>query len=674
MDRRRLHRLVSFLGAVLLSLEMFGLATRADTGSVVLLAAPDGADFPAWRAEILRLGIPLRHAFPPAGGIAVWEEGSAPPDHLAGLPTGTLAFSTPPEEWDAAFLDATLEGTLLRSAHRALSAKEPLEADPGLPPGPPLIDDALPGPIEPRETACTGYQLYRATSEYMLGSVSVTVILPESMGAASTENWTTTLETNVSNEIVEGLNNLSSYYPAGHVAALRPSWVYHYILGRADARAQVTVEPISGTHPIDTNPLWVNTIYNQLGYGADATMWDKGRHLNGDQRAGDGTNWSFAVFVANSANNVPGTFSDAWYGYAYQGGPFVMMTYDNATWGIGRMNEVLRHETAHIFYAADEYNTSSCWCGESIGYVAYQNLNCDKSCGSNVACVMRSNVGSVCAYTRGMIGWGDQDLDGIPDPVDIAPATLLNPYLPNPTTNTVLSYTGIASIQARPNQNYYHYMCDMNITNVSQVFWQVDGLGYTPATPGDGAFNSQLEGFQFTTPTLGVGPHLVHSFTVDTLGQSHIGSPAADYVTVTVPPPRVPSGISGMPMTVTKMAPDGSLLQLQWDVTTCAPLVDHHLVYGGGSMFPPALGGIYGTIGGSCNLGVSGNAPWFNPTNPASDPKGFFWFLILADDGVSTEGGWGFNSGGIDRTGPGPGGSSLQCGMTTKTTANACGP
>ncbi len=640
----------------------------------VLLIAPAGLEFSKWRAQVAASAIVLRHTFPPAGAIALGSE-VPPPDELERLaPPGTKVFHDPPDGEEADRLTATLEGRMLWHAHRGLAGVERLGPEPGLPPGQPLVDDGLPGPVEPREVACDAYFLYRTNSEYMLGSVTVTIVLPESVGGASTENWNSTLETSVSNEIVEGLNDLVNLYPAGYPIVIRPSWVYQYVLGRTDSRGQVNVEPIQNTHPTDVNPQWVNTIYDLLGYSGDATMWDKGRHCNGDRKAASPTDWSFTVFVANSVADGDGLFSDLWSAYAYQGGPHVIMTYDNGTWGISRMNEVTRHEVSHIFYATDEYNTSTCWCGETSGYVSYQNANCAKSCTSNVACVMRTNTNAMCGMTRGMIGWGDRwDFDGTPDPVENSPANVLNPYSPDPTFHRVLTYTGTTNVQASLNQNIYHYQCDVTVARIAAVSWRVDGGagGSGIATPIDGAFDGKVEPYTFTTPPLSPGPHLVETLAVDNLAHTHAVLPASDTVTV-MTPPGVPSGLTGFPMTVSKLTPSGNTLGLTWDPVTCGSS-SHILVYGGGSQLPPAPGGTYLLSGSACGLGGTGSYTWVNSINPSSDPTNFYWWLILATDGASTEGSWGIDSGGLERSGPGPGGASLQCGLGGRVTSNPCG-
>jgi hypothetical protein len=55
-------------------------------------------------------------------------------------------------------------------------------------------------------------------------------------------------------------------------------------------------------------------------------------------------------------------------------------------------------------------------------------------------------------------------------------------------------------------------------------------------------------------------------------------------------------------------------------------------------------------------------------------PSGqFIWFLMTATDGSTMEGLWGQDSAANDRSGPGAGGSSGQCGVTGRDSANVCG-
>ncbi len=60
--------------------------------------------------------------------------------------------------------------------------------------------------------------------------------------------------------------------------------------------------------------------------------------------------------------DADGRFSDGYFAYSWVGGPHLVMTYDNQAWGIDRMNQVLRHELLHSFFAFDEYSGSGCGC------------------------------------------------------------------------------------------------------------------------------------------------------------------------------------------------------------------------------------------------------------------------------------------------------------------------
>jgi plastocyanin len=138
-------------------------------------------------------------------------------------------------------------------------------------------------------------------------------------------------------------------------------------------------------------------------------------------------------------------------------------------------------------------------------------------------------------------------------------------------------------------------------------------------------------------------------------------------------PPPVPDGTTGDPMRVGKLAPDGSALTVTWDAMACPGAEGHHLVYGLGSQLPASPGGIYDLRGAECDLGTSSPFSWNNvPAVADADP--LLWWFLLADDGALTEGSWGTDGTGDERTGPGAGGSSGQCGITQKDLANECSP
>jgi hypothetical protein len=139
------------------------------------------------------------------------------------------------------------------------------------------------------------------------------------------------------------------------------------------------------------------------------------------------------------------------------------------------------------------------------------------------------------------------------------------------------------------------------------------------------------------------------------------------------PPPGVPDGSAGStPMTVVANDTAGSSLSISWDTATCSDATSHHIIYGQKSQFPATAGGVFGLTGSVCAIG--GTSPYlWNPAPDATDGLGLIWWLIVVNDGAGTEGPWGDDSASAERIGPGPGGSSGQCGFTSKNVSNVCG-
>jgi len=656
--------------------------------NVYLLEAPEDMPFNEWRVELQSRGIVLAHAFPPAGGLVVSDDYIEPELFDIEESLNTRVYYDNPEGQDEERIRSTREGDLLWHAHRKLTYIDADDEQINMPHGAPLIDDALVPDLSGDETtdffgSCSSTSLKYSSSEYLLGNVSVNVILPESNGGidTQTENWTLARETSVSNEITEGLNDLRNLYSL--TTSLKPSFTYHYYFGRTNSNAQTSYEPITRNAAPTYNDcsvgegLWACEILNKLGYSS-FSGYAKAREFNGDTRIADGTDWVFSIFVVDSYNDTDGKFPDNRFGYAWLGGPWVVMTYDNDGWGISQMNNVTRHEANHIFYAVDEYSASACTCTQVAGYINYTNQNCQNSCSSNVSCVMRDNVAASCYYTRGQVGWGDLDSDTIPDPIDINPQTTINAYTPDPTSNIYLTYTGTATIQKLTNNNLYNYKCDMNILTIANVQYRVDGGSWQNASASDGSFNSATENYTFTAGPLGSGTHTIETRAVDELGQTDATN-ASDTVTVNAPmtgPPGVQDGdpIGEIPMTATKVDPLANQINLTWD-NSCVG-ANYEVIVGPGSGLPTSYGGIYLIMPGFgwCNMGVGPTFTWMNAIDPLSDPTRFFWWLIVATDGaMTTEGAWGKNSGNIERTGPGVLGSSTDCGIMTKDITNTCG-
>jgi hypothetical protein len=138
-------------------------------------------------------------------------------------------------------------------------------------------------------------------------------------------------------------------------------------------------------------------------------------------------------------------------------------------------------------------------------------------------------------------------------------------------------------------------------------------------------------------------------------------------------PPGVPDGAAGStPMTVVANDASATSLSISWDTATCSDATSHHIIYGQKSDLPAAPGGVFGLTGAVC--GIGGTSPFlWSPAPDATDGLGLIWWLVVVNDGASTEGPWGNGSDGLERIGPGPGGSSGLCGITTKNITNVCG-
>ena len=139
-------------------------------------------------------------------------------------------------------------------------------------------------------------------------------------------------------------------------------------------------------------------------------------------------------------------------------------------------------------------------------------------------------------------------------------------------------------------------------------------------------------------------------------------------------PPGVPDGASAgtTPMTVTPLDLAGASLQISWDTAACTGDTGFHIVFGQKSDLPVLLGGSFAVDGGVCGIGATSPFTW-NQVPDATDGNGLIWWLVLANDGSTTEGSWGHGSSPGERLGPGADGSSLVCGVTAKSLTNTCG-
>ena len=362
-------------------------------------------------------------------------------------------------------------------------------------------------------------------AEYMIGTVAVTTIFPESNGAVdpNSETWNQMRMDKVYSEIYAGLDWWEAQMPNGRLQ------FNVYTLGKQDT----SYEPITRSW---TNQFrWVGEILNNLGYTSGDYVQDA-IDLNNDVRNTYGADWAYTAFIVDSFNDADGTFSDGVSGYAYGlGGPFMVMTYDNNGWGVDNMDKVMAHETGHMFYATDEYTRP----GEWSGYLNILEQD-------NSGCLMDTAAWCLSTPTKHQVGWRDSDSDGIMDPEDTIPNSILDPQMPDPTTTNVLTYTGTAEEIALTNQNpaYDNWLNghrvnagnDVSINVITLVQYRIDGGPWMMTTAMDGAFDEAFEGFTFTTAAIPDGTHMIETRARNTVGNWE-DTYSSDIVTVDTTPP-----------------------------------------------------------------------------------------------------------------------------------------
>lgn len=139
---------------------------------------------------------------------------------------------------------------------------------------------------------------------------------------------------------------------------------------------------------------------------------------------------------------------------------------------------------------------------------------------------------------------------------------------------------------------------------------------------------------------------------------------AGTCTTVTPGPPRVPYSVTPTKITT---ATQGTNMTFNWDVSNCAS-TNYHILYGQGANIATLATASPTVTGSACTIGTSGTYTWNSAPSPASGA--YLWFLIIGDNGSTTEGSWGQTSGGAEE---GLTTASSQCTCTVKNTSASCG-
>ena len=351
------------------------------------------------------------------------------------------------------------------------------------------------------------------TSLFMIGSVSVIVILPESnTNGNNTEDWTPEELAQVHTEITEGVNWWAAQEPNSH---LEFNFTFY-------DQVNIFDEPILG----DGADWWMPQAMAELGYfyiPGENNYLDPMYDLINDKRIEDETDWGFIIFVADSSNDENGRFNDDRFAFANLdfdgGGPYLVMTYDNDGYTINGMDHVTAHEMGHIFGALDQYAQSGCSPLSDIGYLNYENQNCANGGLINEPSIMKYSSGAynpplIDIYARGQVGWQDLDSDGILDIVDFEPT--MDNYFANLIGDN-FSIEGTSSSDILSAINPFYRNATVNIIN--NVEFKVNSGSWITANAIDGEFNEFSEEYGLSYSVFNWGDYLFEVKATDRFNQ-----------------------------------------------------------------------------------------------------------------------------------------------------------
>lgn len=398
------------------------------------------------------------------------------------------------------------------------------------------------------------------TSDFMVGSVAVALILPNCNGTlalCTQAGWTTNDIDHVADEVQIALDWWEQKAAETGVG----SHLSFQLTDDSPRLATTGYEPIEipggGDSLCGNEGLWIDDLMANMGYddfsGGNTYLMEV-RQYNNDLREQYGTDWAFTIFVADASHDSNGLFGDtdcngsleepfgipAW---AYLAGPFVGMNTVNNGFNYNFIDGVAAHEIGHIFGAPDEVPSNTCQappnapgCTAPFGYLGFENQNCGArepsfSCGLSESLSLMTlpedfltgiNQSVIHQFTVGHVGWLDSDGDSIPDTIDTTPSHTLTP-LANP--NVDRTFTGTAQDIPLPSalptaESWRPSYPDVTLNEVASVQYRVNNSGWVEAQPQDGNFNSTLEDYFFEPLICESGSYTIDVRTINSVGNS----------------------------------------------------------------------------------------------------------------------------------------------------------
>lgn len=279
-------------------------------------------------------------------------------------------------------------------------------------------------------------------------------------------------------------------------------------------------------------------------------------------RQNAGADWGFVLYVVDSSNDPDGRFDmDDKVGGAALNGPWAVVTYDAGDRGTDNLEALIAKMIGHVFGAGDEsYNPDTpeagCRNTERYGYFRIEHANCERAPESLAPSLMRSTtcIGEgaeqVCyddmvdAYkthmlsdsAREQVGWRDSDEDGVYDVMDTLSDTFSADYFGG--SQPVCPQLHLADVDVL-NTPAMPYMDDLgpwvdegdidddgdvdqwaayiwdpntqtfneelmfaptNINRVGYVWGRINDGEWLEASPSDGLWNSEDEGYNILLP------------------------------------------------------------------------------------------------------------------------------------------------------------------------------
>ncbi|MCB4756726.1 MAG: hypothetical protein LHV69_06795 [Elusimicrobia bacterium] len=326
------------------------------------------------------------------------------------------------------------------------------------------------------------------TTDFMIGQAVVAIIFPESDGSndPDSETWSDDRKAQVIGKIMAAHSWWAKQNPRGLLN-------FTYVIRTVPTK----YEPI--TRPYYQESLWIPDVLEKLGYPGSRFSACK-NYINA-LREEYNADWGFLIFVVDSLNDTNGKLADGYFAYAYLGGPFMVMTYDNAGYGIGNMDVVCAHETGHIFYALDQYAGASSPSDTSSGYFPTINGNHVYSAiATEPNSIMRGGLRwGLDDWARQMVGWRDLDNNGLEDILDQNPSVNVSKEMSQAAAGKS-KLTGQAAVLVLPRQeNKQGYGFTLN--TIAKVQFRFGTGEWAEAQAADGAFDNPTESFVIEFPS-----------------------------------------------------------------------------------------------------------------------------------------------------------------------------